>query len=220
MARYASSEETRAALIEAAGELFAESGVDGVSTRAIADRAGENIGSIHYHFGSKEGLLIAALRHATREFRGDPLGRYLDEHDFPASSPRDQARLVGDFVGFHFDLISLSGTPRWCVSLVFHTLQQPSEAQTLMRRELMDPVQMAYIRVFLMVHPEASRQTAQIWAMNRTAEAIFYAVFEPAVFNYLSVTDYSPEFLAEVRRQLLQSALLTLGLPCEDLRYA
>jgi len=220
MARYASSEETRAALIEAAGELFAESGVDGVSTRAIAERAGENIGSIHYHFGSKEGLHIAALLHATRKFRGDPLGRYLDEHAFPASSPQEQARLAAGFVGFHFDLISLSGDPRWCVSLMFHTLQQPSEARELMRRELMDPVQMAYLRVFLMVHPEAPRQTAQIWAMNRTAETIFYAVFQPAVFDYLSISDYSPEFLAAVRHQLQQSVLLTLGLPCEDFRYA
>jgi len=217
MARYATSEETRTALIQAAGELFAEYGVDGVSTRAIAERAGENTGSIHYHFGSKEGLHIEVLRHATRRFRDDPLGRYLDEHDFPAATPTEQARLVAGFVGHHFDIIGSPGEPPWCVPLMFDTMQWPSDARVWMRRELMDPIQAAHIRLFHMVHPAAPRQTAQIWAMNRTAEAIFYAVFEPAIFDYLAIASYSPGFLAEVRRQLQQSALLTLGLPSEEL---
>ena len=54
-----SSEQTRHALIRAALRLFGSQGFDGTSTREIAAAANSNIGSIAYHFGSKEGLRAA-----------------------------------------------------------------------------------------------------------------------------------------------------------------
>lgn len=217
MARYATSEGTQAALIQAAGELFAEFGVAGVGTRAIAERAGENIGSIHYHFGSKEGLHLAALRHAAHEFLDDPLGRYLDEHqDLVATTP-GQARLVAGFTGFFFDLVCSRDTPPWCMALIFHTMQQPSEARSAMRLEMMDPIQNAYVRLHRLIHPGAPLTTAQVWALNRTAEAAFYVIFESAILDYLSQRSYPAEFLDEARRQIQTAALLTLGLPSEEL---
>ncbi len=49
------------ALAEAAAELFAERGPARVTVREVADRAGVNHGLVHYYFGSKEGLVAAAL---------------------------------------------------------------------------------------------------------------------------------------------------------------
>lgn len=51
----------KAALLAAAGELFAERGPSAVSLRDIASRARVNHGLIHRHFGSKEGLLRETL---------------------------------------------------------------------------------------------------------------------------------------------------------------
>jgi AcrR family transcriptional regulator len=53
-------EQTRIALINAAEALFAQSGIDGVSLRQINMAAGQkNSSAAHYHFGSKESLIIA-----------------------------------------------------------------------------------------------------------------------------------------------------------------
>lgn len=49
-------EATRARILEAALEIFAERGFAGASTRDIASRAGTNQGLITYHFQSKEAL--------------------------------------------------------------------------------------------------------------------------------------------------------------------
>lgn len=57
----ASAEETREQILQAAGELFGQGGFEATSTRSIAERSGANLALIHYHFGSKEGLLGEVL---------------------------------------------------------------------------------------------------------------------------------------------------------------
>jgi AcrR family transcriptional regulator len=57
-------EATRAALIEAAERLFAQAGVEAVSTRQIGVAIGAlNTNVVAYHFGSKAGLIEAVFRH-------------------------------------------------------------------------------------------------------------------------------------------------------------
>jgi len=53
--------DTRARLLDAAEELYAEKGVGGTSLRALTKRAGANLAAVSYHFGSKDGLLDALL---------------------------------------------------------------------------------------------------------------------------------------------------------------
>ncbi len=52
---------TRSALLDAAEELLVTKGVAGITTRKVADRAGVNQALVHYHFGTIEELLLAAL---------------------------------------------------------------------------------------------------------------------------------------------------------------
>lgn len=56
------AEETRQRLIEAATRGFAEQGVHTASLLEITRQAGQrNRGAVHYHFGSREGMLVAVL---------------------------------------------------------------------------------------------------------------------------------------------------------------
>ena len=51
-------------IIVEAERLFARFGIDGVSLRQIAAEAGSaNNSAVHYHFGSKDGLITAIFRH-------------------------------------------------------------------------------------------------------------------------------------------------------------
>lgn len=58
--------DTRQKLMDAAVRLFAMEGVAQAQTRAITEQAGQrNASALHYHFGSREGLLAALMaRHA------------------------------------------------------------------------------------------------------------------------------------------------------------
>lgn len=52
---------TRAAVLAAARELFAEHGYDGATIRAIATRAGVDPALVHHFFGAKERVFVAAM---------------------------------------------------------------------------------------------------------------------------------------------------------------
>lgn len=54
-------QETRRRILDAARDVLLERGHGGTSTRAVADRAGVRLSLVHYHFGSRQGLLAEVL---------------------------------------------------------------------------------------------------------------------------------------------------------------
>src|SRR5271155_1528905 len=47
----------RKSLLQAAFDVIASSGFEGLRTRAVAERAGVNIATLHYYFPSKQALI-------------------------------------------------------------------------------------------------------------------------------------------------------------------
>ncbi|MCC7540846.1 MAG: TetR/AcrR family transcriptional regulator [Deltaproteobacteria bacterium] len=74
-------ERTRARLVEAAGELFREQGLE-ASLDAICERAGYTRGAFYVHFGSRDDLVGAVVEHALLGFLGSFVGESSD--DLPA----------------------------------------------------------------------------------------------------------------------------------------
>ncbi len=58
--------DTRTLLLDAAEKCLRESGYSGLSTRRVAEAATMPLSQIHYHFGSKEALVLALLEHQNR----------------------------------------------------------------------------------------------------------------------------------------------------------
>ena len=75
--------DTRERLIRAGEHLFARQGVDGARTADIRKAAGQlNESALHYHFGSRQGLLVAIFRkhlEATEPARRAALAGLTDE---------------------------------------------------------------------------------------------------------------------------------------------
>lgn len=60
--------QTRTRLLESAVHIFERKGYSAASVREVAEMAGVTKPTLYYHFGSKEGLLVAILEEAIREF--------------------------------------------------------------------------------------------------------------------------------------------------------
>lgn len=59
--RRSGGEDTRAALLASAREVFAEQGYQGATVRGIAARAGVDAAMVNHWFGGKQGLFVAAI---------------------------------------------------------------------------------------------------------------------------------------------------------------
>jgi AcrR family transcriptional regulator len=76
---------TRTRLMDAALDLLAERGEDGVSLRELTDAAQANVAAVSYHFGSLKSLCDAAIEYA--------LERYLDAQQEAVSALGAEASL-------------------------------------------------------------------------------------------------------------------------------
>jgi AcrR family transcriptional regulator len=76
--------ETRAKLIAAGERHFATNGIHGAQMRHIVRDAGQaNDSAVHYHFGSRAGLLIAICQHHIDEMRPDRERRLALQSESP-----------------------------------------------------------------------------------------------------------------------------------------
>ncbi len=65
-------QETRLKILDAARQMLVEHGAGGTSTRSVAEEAGVPLSLVHYHFGGKQGLLVAVLERQ-RELFAEPV---------------------------------------------------------------------------------------------------------------------------------------------------
>ena len=87
MPRPTDANTTRDRLLLAAAQVLHESGDRTASTRAICERAGVQAPTLYHHFGSKQGLIDAVIRHGFEQYLGP---------DPPASESIDPIDAVRD----------------------------------------------------------------------------------------------------------------------------
>jgi AcrR family transcriptional regulator len=75
--------ERQEALVQAAYDLLAERGFEGLRTRDVAAKVGVNIATLHYYFPTKERLIRGVVGYAMERFRTTLQ---------PAGSPGEQVR--------------------------------------------------------------------------------------------------------------------------------
>jgi AcrR family transcriptional regulator len=88
--------DNRQRILDAAHAIFAESGLAGLSVRAIAVRAGLSTIGVYSHFKGKRGILLALY--------ADGFARLGDAADIPAQAADDSdlvALLVNRYIDFH-----------------------------------------------------------------------------------------------------------------------
>ncbi len=80
-------QRTRAEILTAVGEIIAADGVDGLTMRKLADRAGVAVATLYNQFTDREGVLVAFVSNGLDELEFE-----LDEQ--PATDPIDTTRVL------------------------------------------------------------------------------------------------------------------------------
>src|SRR3954470_646435 len=120
--RRATGERTQARLMDAALDLLAERGEEGVTLREVTDAAAANVAAVSYHFGSLKSLFDAAVE--------DALERYLDAQQAAVSAVPREATLDEVAAAFARPMISAltkGGRDRAAIRIVARAAVDPPE---------------------------------------------------------------------------------------------
>lgn len=211
MAIYETSVKTREALIHAAGELAAEKGFASVSTRAIALRAGENVGGIHYHFGSKEKLFEAVVLTVVQVWKDNPIIDLTSHYD--KATPDCQALAIRAIVHRNITLLFGRKSPRWHCRVIFQVMQNKGPLREIFQAEIITPSHAAITALLQRINPAISDREAFLRILILNTPIFFHAANMDFILDSLHEESYSAEYLQKLEDLIVLQTQLLMGLP-------
>ena len=130
--------ETRARLLHAAARLFAERGFARVTVRDICKKARANVAAVNYHFGGKDGLYRAVMRHAMETMQATTAAASEAGQGFPA------AERIRAYVSVFADRLLGVHHETWIHQLMLREMSDPTPALEMVAEEVLKP-RMAYL---------------------------------------------------------------------------
>ena len=124
---------TRAKLLEAAGQVFAEHGYHSATVREICLRAGANVAAVNYHYGDKLALYTEVLRRSVGAAQNEAIRNALNQEGAPEKVLRQVIKAM---------VRKISGNPdsdRW-FRLIVHELARPTPAMSGVIDEAIRPI--------------------------------------------------------------------------------
>lgn len=204
---------TRTALITAAGELFAQLGYEGVSTRMIADLASVKVSAIHYHFGSKEKLYIETCLAAHARGNHTTFTDLLQENPRLMESPEGQAEIIRTAVFRKFHDHFRPDRPAWEARILLREIASPTVALSTLVDVVYRPDNEATASFYKTVRPTASDDEASTWADLIYGQILLYSMAGKSIVPALAEDSLSQKYYHTAAATLARAMILEAGLP-------
>jgi TetR/AcrR family transcriptional regulator len=201
--------ESRAAILEAAGHAFAERGLSGARTDAIAGAAGVNKALLYYYFPSKDALYHAVLDEELTAFHRAALG-ILAQEGPAAPILLEYVQKHFDFIGAHphyarlFQRMMLAGDARSQRLVAERLIPVARALEALLRRGM----RAGELRPFDPAHT----------AISLVALTVFYFSAAPVIRTISGRDPFTPASLRRRKAEVLQFIRHALLEKAEDAR--
>src|SRR5262249_39493731 len=170
MTNAARSADTRARLLEAAVEVFAEEGFRKATIHRICKLAGANIAAAHYHFGDKEGLYTAVFEYAERQ-----AAERTPPESAHGAGPAERLRAVRTCVRAFLSRLLGPGRPAWIARLLARELIDPTPAlDGLVRRRMRATHDQLADIVRAILGPGATQEAVRLCTLSVISQCVFY----------------------------------------------
>ncbi len=206
------TQRTRDALLDAAEALFAERGFSGVGSRELVARAGANVAAIRYHFGSKRGLYVEAVRRAMLR----PEIRASWDALPGATGGRERAAR-----GLAVFVLSLTGRLLSdrdlgaCTRLMLREAMQPSEALPEVVERFVRPHEDRLAATVRCVAPRLGPRDARLAARAVLGQILHQHLFRP-FFEQRRGAPYDDDAIRAIAEHVVRFSLRALG--CSERR--
>lgn len=203
-------EGTALALIDAATELFGQKGFAGTSTRELAAKAGVNIASIAYHFGSKNGL-----RRACAQCFSTRIARQIGVLPEPESlTPEAAEAVLRQVILRMVDFMIGSPEARNTIYFVIREISENSETIDIMYENVVMPMHGRICRLVGLatgLPPDTARLKLSVFGF--IGQILYFRIGGPIVSRRMGWPDIGPHEIAQITEVLLaqlEAALDTL----------
>ena len=212
MAKSENSENSRQALIIAAGTLFAENGVSGTNVRSIAAKAGVNVALINYHFGNKDGLVNAVIDFVLEAYSHYLPNEFIRNNPELWKSRQGQRRIVTYMVDQAFEFIRPRRENPWINTFIMRCAEANDIGRRRILAEILIPGCIRYTRTYVRITGSTDYRRARCWALSVFAPAFIYATNPPIIDATCPGKRADDGFYDELKRWSINVALQGLGL--------
>ncbi|MFT5698443.1 MAG: AcrR family transcriptional regulator [Desulforhopalus sp.] len=204
---------TKEHLLHTAGELFALQGFEPVSTRMIAEAAEVKLSAIHYHYGRKEKLYIAALTYAVEYDSCSDFSSVIAENPALFETREGRAEIIRTTIYRSFYDHFKGDSPAWTTQLVVRELMKPSSLFALFADTVVKPDVEAAERIYLASKPSASNTEISAWIDILHSQIFLYIMAKDALEVMRGEGSMDSDFYQGVARVVARAMILELELP-------
>lgn len=194
------AEATRRALVLAALQLFGRQGYDGTSTREIAAAASANIGSIAYHFGSKEGLRLAAADYIVETIQAIAAQAFGSMAPAPQTvTPQEAEAQIDAAVERMVAFMVARPEAGEIVQFVLRELSTPTDALDRIYSGVFEPVHRRLCALWGAATGEpAESERTRITVFMMIGQVVYFRIARAAVLRRMEWSDVGPAEAAKV----------------------
>ena len=212
----------RERLLHTAGMLYAERGLDAVSTRELTGEAGVNLAAIAYYFGGKDGLrdaVIDTVIERTRERVGPIVARLSRDVTEAGGDRRDLSRAAARFVRDYLGTTLPLGPENWTVTVVMRAMSTRSEAHDRLYDSVFAPMMNAVHQLTAAATGrDADDSKTRILATAILGEVLTFRRNRPMVMKSLDWDTFTPDRVDQILDVVTPKVLARLGLPLDAIK--
>jgi AcrR family transcriptional regulator len=197
-------DDTRTKLLDAAGQVFADSGFQAATVREICARAGVNVALVNYHFGDKLELYTEVLRQSIGASGNGIIRQAIDSTAPPEVAFRELIHAM-------LQRVCRADRPGWQFRLMVHEFAQPTPAMSSVIDETMKPVYNRFrelIGIILDLPPD--HDEVRLSTHSVIAQVVHYAHARHVVSRVWPELDLNPERIAQIAKHIADFSLAGL----------
>jgi TetR/AcrR family transcriptional regulator, regulator of cefoperazone and chloramphenicol sensitivity len=206
-------------LLNVAIDQFGRNGIEGASTRVIAAAAGTTMSSITYHYGSKEGLYLAAARHIADQM-GERMAPALAASEALRREDVSKAAALDGVLAIIDRLVEVMVHPEsaaWARFIVREQME-PTEAFDILYSgvmgRLVDHLSAQIVRIG---GGRINAAEARLRTLAIVGQAIFFRVARATVLRVTAWPDVDTRGAAAIRRVIRAHTSAILSGSCPDI---
>lgn len=202
------TKDTKATLLERAGQLFLARGFENVSVRQITEASGANVAAVNYHFGGKTNIYREALALRLDEITRDKLSLLKGLAEQRPAVGLEQ--LLDRYIRSYFESFLASPDHDRLLQMIYREMGPDAVAGDLVASRLVRPLHQAFQEALLACRPNLRASHASLCVSSIMGQVIHF-IRARVVLGSLHSPDQNQTYIEDAVSHITQFSLRGIG---------